>query len=185
MQTIESQQQEKEGFGFAKSMEREREREKEQELELDRLRLAQLKAKFDETLEALWDTGSGNKQGTDSIWAAPSLSIPSKPLWPTDANETFFTVSNTNNDHVVDTPFQESIVDDSPLIPWDLDLVGTKDCSVETVSKNNTRKFFIGSSIHTSMKFNILIIKMGKCWRKMIESVPKAQGRENFCKLLF
>ena len=134
---------EKAGFGFAKSMEWEREREKEQELELDRLRLAQLKAKFDETLEALWDTGSGNSQGTDSIWAAPSLSIPSKPLWPTDANESHFIVPTSKSEHVVDTPFQESIVDDSPLIPWDLDLVGTKDCSDETGNKNNTREFLI------------------------------------------
>lgn len=139
--TIESQHEdEKEGFGFVKLMERERdgENEKEQEIELDKLRLAQLTAKFDESLEALWDTASGNKQGTDSIWAAPSLSIPSKPLWPTDGNDTSFTVSTSSSEHVVDTPFQESIVDDSPLIPWDLDLVGTKDCSDETANKNNT-----------------------------------------------
>lgn len=127
-------------------MERERDNEKEEEIELDKLRLAQLTAKFDESLEALWDTASGNSQGTDSIWAAPSLSIPLKPLWPTDGNDTSsFTVSTTSSsEHVVDTtPFQESIVDDSPLIPWDLDLVGTKERSDEIAIKNNTRTFFV------------------------------------------
>lgn len=70
----------KETFGFAKSLEREREREREKEL--DDLRLAQLQAKFDESLEALWDSGPGNSNDKSSIWAAPSLSIPSGPLWP-------------------------------------------------------------------------------------------------------
>lgn len=163
--TIELQREgEKEGFGFVKSMEREREREKEQELELDRLRLAQLKAKFDQTLEALWDTGSGNTPGTDSIWAAPSLSIPSKPLWPTDTDETSFTVAAPKNEHVVETPLQESIVDETPLIPWDLDLVGTKDCSDETGNKNNTQYNVTWSET----------LDGSWCWRSMDKDLTSA-----------
>ncbi|XP_015435469.1 PREDICTED: uncharacterized protein LOC107191036 isoform X2 [Dufourea novaeangliae] len=129
----------KQSFGFVKSMERER--EKERELELDQLRLAQLQAKFDESLEALWDTGPGNAQDTASIWAAPTLSIPSGPLWPTDTTETIFTLSTSDNGYATDTPYQESIVDDSPLIPWDIDLISIEDytdeCSNKTKSENN------------------------------------------------
>lgn len=65
----------------------ERERDKERELEMDKIKLAQLQAKFDESLEALWDSGPGNAGDTASIWAAPSLSIPSGPLWPVDPTE--------------------------------------------------------------------------------------------------
>lgn len=124
----------KESFGFAKSMERER--EKEQELELDQLRLAQLQAKFDQSLEALWDSGPGNAQDTASIWAAPTLSIPSGPLWPTDTTETIFTLSTSDNGYATDTPYQESIVDDSPLIPWDIDLISIEDYAEECSNKN-------------------------------------------------
>ncbi|XP_076636401.1 uncharacterized protein LOC143349210 [Colletes latitarsis] len=126
----------KESFGFAKSMERER--EKERELELDQLRLAQLQAKFDESLEALWDSGPGNAQDTASIWAAPTLSIPSGPLWPTDTTETIFTLSTSDNGYATDTPYQESIVDDSPLIPWDIDLISIKDYADECSNKNKS-----------------------------------------------
>ncbi|CAL1688318.1 unnamed protein product [Lasius platythorax] len=124
--SIESQQSEdKESFGFAKSMERER--EKERELELDQLRLAQLEAKFNENLEALWNSVPGNAQDTASIWAAPTLSIPSGPLWPTDTTKTIFTLPTSNNNYATDTPNQDSIVDESPLIPWDIDLISIED----------------------------------------------------------
>lgn len=126
----------KESFGFAKSMERER--EKERELELDQLRLAQLQAKFDESLEALWDSGPGNAQDTASIWAAPTLSIPSGPLWPTDTTETIFTLSTSDNGYATDTPYQESIVDDSPLIPWDIDLISIEDYADECSNKKKS-----------------------------------------------
>lgn len=136
-QTIETQRREdKESFGFAKSMERER--EKERELELDQLRLAQLQAKFDESLEALWDSGPGNAQDTASIWAAPTLSIPSGPLWPTDTTDTTFTLSTTDNGYATDTPYQECIVDDSPLIPWDIDLISIEDYAEECGNKNKS-----------------------------------------------
>ncbi|XP_063993011.1 uncharacterized protein LOC135170849 isoform X2 [Diachasmimorpha longicaudata] len=108
----------KESFGFAKSMERER--EKERELELDQLRLAQLQAKFDESLEALWDSGPGNSQDKASIWAAPSLSIPSGPLWPVDTCELPL-IFPFNDSSSSTTPYQESIINDSPSIPWDID----------------------------------------------------------------
>lgn len=135
--TIDSRRSEdKESFGFAKSMERER--EKERELELDKLRLAQLQAKFDESLEALWDSGPGNAQDTASIWAAPTLSIPSGPLWPTDTTETIFTLSTSDNGYASDTPYQESIVDDSPLIPWDIDLISIEDYADECSNKNKS-----------------------------------------------
>lgn len=124
---------EKESFGFVKSMECER--EKERELELDQLRLAQLQAKFNESLEALWDSGSDNAA---SIWAAPTLSIPSGPLWPTDTTETIFTLSTSDNGYATDTPYQESIVDDSPLIPWDIDLISIEDYSDECSNKNKS-----------------------------------------------
>lgn len=132
---IETQRREdKESFGFAKFMERAR--EKERELELDQLRLAQLQAKFDESLEALWDSVPGNAQDTASIWAAPTLSILSGPLWPTDATDTTFTLSTADNGYATDTPYQECIVDDSPLIPWDIDLVSIEDYAEECSNKN-------------------------------------------------
>ncbi|CAK9805965.1 Uncharacterized protein KIAA0232 [Anthophora quadrimaculata] len=127
---------EKQSFGFSKSMERER--EKELELELDKLRLAQLQAKFDESLEALWDSGPGNAQDTASIWAAPTLSIPSGPLWPTDTTETIFALSTSDNGYATDTPYPESIVDDSPLIPWDIDLISIEDYADECSNKNKS-----------------------------------------------
>ncbi|KOC68269.1 Uncharacterized protein KIAA0232 [Habropoda laboriosa] len=127
---------EKQNFGFSKSMERER--EKELELELDKLRLAQLQAKFDESLEALWDSGPGNAQDTASIWAAPTLSIPSGPLWPTDTTETIFALSTSDNGYATDTPYPESIVDDSPLIPWDIDLISIEDYADECSNKNKS-----------------------------------------------
>ncbi|CAK9831018.1 Uncharacterized protein KIAA0232 [Anthophora retusa] len=127
---------EKQSFGFSKSMERER--EKELELELDKLRLAQLQAKFDESLEALWDSGPGNAQDTASIWAAPTLSIPSGPLWPTDTTETIFALSTSDNGYATDTPYPESTVDDSPLIPWDIDLISIEDYADECSNKNKS-----------------------------------------------
>lgn len=120
----------------------EREREKELELQLDKLRLAQLQAKFDESLEALWDSGPGNAQDTASIWAAPTLSIPSGPLWPTDTTETIFTLSTSDNGYATDTPYQESIVDDSPLIPWDIDLISIEDYADECSNKNKSGQYF-------------------------------------------
>lgn len=116
----------------------EREREKERELELDQLRLAQLKAKFNENLEALWNSVPGNAQDTASIWAAPTLSIPSGPLWPTDTTKTIFTLPTSNNDYATDTPNQDSIVDESPLIPWDIDLISIEDNADEYSNKNKT-----------------------------------------------
>jgi len=116
----------------------EREREKERELELDQLRLAQLKAKFNENLEALWNSVPGNAQDTASIWAAPTLSIPSGPLWPTDTTKTIFTLPISNNDYATDTPNQDSIVDESPLIPWDIDLISIEDNADEYSNKNTT-----------------------------------------------
>lgn len=113
----------------------EREREIEHELDLDQLRLAQLQAKFNENLEALWDSGPGNAQNTASIWAAPTFSIPSGPLWPTDTTETIFTLSSLDNDYVSDK-CPESIVDESPLIPWDIDLI--EDYTDECSNKNKT-----------------------------------------------
>lgn len=121
---------EKESFGFAKSMERER--EKERELELDQLRLAQLQAKFDESLEALWDSGPGNSQDKASIWAAPSLSIPSGPLWPVDTGEFPLILPFNDSSSSTTTPYQESIIDDSPIIPWDIDFSVGK-CTDENV----------------------------------------------------
>lgn len=120
----------------------EREREKEQELALDQLRLAQLQAKFDESLEALWDTGPGISQGTDSIWAAPSLSIPSGPLWPTDNADASFPIIKLEKDKAETPIYQESHIDDSPLIPWDVDLFSIEDYAEESGSKDTkTRKF--------------------------------------------
>ncbi|XP_016841260.1 uncharacterized protein LOC100119957 isoform X2 [Nasonia vitripennis] len=126
---------EKEDFGFVKSMERER--EKEQELALDQLRLAQLQAKFDESLEALWDTGPGISQGTDSIWAAPSLSIPSGPLWPTDNADASFPIIKLEKNKAETPIYQESHIDDSPLIPWDVDLFSIEDYAEESGSKDS------------------------------------------------
>ncbi|XP_012260951.2 uncharacterized protein LOC105688889 isoform X2 [Athalia rosae] len=124
-------------YGFAKSMERERDRERE--LELDQLRLAQLQAKFDQSLEALWDSGPGNAQDTASIWAAPSLSIPSGPLWPAETSDAPFILPLSNSGrNIMDTPYQESIIDDSPLIPWDIDLIDVGDYVDETGNKNKT-----------------------------------------------
>lgn len=124
-------------YGFVKSMERERDRERE--LELDQLRLAQLQAKFDQSLEALWDSGPGNAQDTASIWAAPSLSIPSRPLWPTDTTEAPFLLPLGNTArNLLDTPYQESIIDDSPLIPWDIDLIDVGDYADDTANKDKT-----------------------------------------------
>ncbi|XP_018354596.1 PREDICTED: uncharacterized protein LOC108755811 [Trachymyrmex septentrionalis] len=129
---IESQRSEdKESFGFAKSMEREREKE------LDQLRLAQLKAKF-ESLEALWNSVPGNAQDTASIWAAPTLSIPSGPLWPTDTTRTIFTLPTSDNGYATDTSNQESIIDESPLIPWDIDLISIEDNADECSNKDKT-----------------------------------------------
>lgn len=136
-QTIDARRSEdKETYGFAKSMERER--EKERELELDQLRLAQLQAKFDESLEALWDTGAGNGQDKASIWAAPSLSIPSGPLWPVDPGEVPLTLPISDCVSTVDTPYHESVVDDSPIIPWDIDLIGVEKYVNESSSKDGT-----------------------------------------------
>ena len=119
----------------------ERDREKEQELALDQLRLAQLQAKFDESLEALWDTGPGISQGTDSIWAAPSLSIPSGPLWPTDTVDASFPLINLEKNTTGTPLYQESHIDDSPLIPWDVDLFSIEDYAEESgSSKEKTRK---------------------------------------------
>ncbi|XP_046750011.1 uncharacterized protein LOC124413466 isoform X1 [Diprion similis] len=124
-------------YGFAKSMEKERDRERE--LALDQLRLAQLQAKFDQSLEALWDSGPGNAQDTASIWAAPSLSIPSGPLWPSDPNEAPFLLPLGNNGrNVMETPYQESMIDDSPLIPWDIDLIDVGDYEDEPGNKDKT-----------------------------------------------
>ncbi|KYM95949.1 hypothetical protein ALC62_13397 [Cyphomyrmex costatus] len=119
----------KESFGFVKSMEREREKE------LDQLKLAQLKAKFD-SLETLWNSAPGNAQDTSSIWAAPSLSIPSKPLWPTDPTRTIFTLPTSDNGYATDTSNQESIIDESPLIPWDIDLISIEDNADECSNKD-------------------------------------------------
>lgn len=124
----------KDSFGFAKSMELER--EKERELELDQLRLAQLQAKFNESLEALWDSGPGNAQDTASIWAAPTLSIPSGPLWPADTTEAVFTLSTSDNDNIAGIPYQESVVDESPFIPWDIDLISIEEYADECSNKN-------------------------------------------------
>ncbi|XP_043269222.1 uncharacterized protein [Venturia canescens] len=138
--TIETRRsEEKESYGFAKAMERER--EKERELELDQLRLAQLQAKFDESLEALWDTGSGIGQDKASIWAAPSLSIPSGPLWPVDAAEIPLTLPISESVSTVDTPYQETIVDDSPIIPWDIDPIGVEKYVNENGSKDGTTEY--------------------------------------------
>ncbi|XP_024885190.1 uncharacterized protein LOC112463204 isoform X1 [Temnothorax curvispinosus] len=129
---IESQtSEEKESFGFAKSMEREREKE------LDQLRLAQLKAKFNESLEALWNSVPGNAQDTASIWAAPTLSIPSGPHWPTDTTRTIFTLpTSSDNGYATDTPNQESIVDESPLTPWGIDVISIEDNADECSNKD-------------------------------------------------
>ncbi|XP_034949074.1 uncharacterized protein [Chelonus insularis] len=126
---------EKETFGFAKSMEKEREREQERELELDKLRLAELQAKFNESLEALWDSGPGINQDKASIWAAPSLSIPSGPLWPVDPGEVSLILPINDSVSTVDTPYQESI-DDSPIIPWDIDLIGVGKYTDESCEKD-------------------------------------------------
>lgn len=128
---IELKSEEKESFGFAKSMERERENE------LDKLRLAQLKAKF-ESLESLWNSVPGNAQDTAAIWAAPTLSIPSGPLWPTDTTRTIFNLPTSDKGHATDTPNKESIVDESPLIPWDIDLISIEDNADECSNKDKT-----------------------------------------------
>lgn len=139
-------------YGFAKSMERGRDRAREMELELDQLRLAQLKAKFDQSLEALWDSGPGNAQDTASIWAAPSLSIPSGPLWPTDTTDAPFLLPfGDTGRNIMDTPYQESINDDSPLIPWDIDLidVGDYDEPGNKEKTGNNSVIFIDSTRNT------------------------------------
>lgn len=109
----------KETFGFAKSLEREREKE------LDDLRLAQLQAKFDESLEALWDSGVGNSNDKSSIWAAPSLSIPSGPLWPMSTNEMslILPITNTTSSPIINTPKNEYIIDDLTIKNWNIDLI--------------------------------------------------------------
>lgn len=105
-------------YGFAKSMELEREKDQD----LYQLRLAQLKAKFNWQLEALWDSSPGNNQTTD-IWAAPSLSIPSGPAWPTDTSEAPLTLPASNGN----TPCQEHLADESPLIPLDIEWFNIED----------------------------------------------------------
>ncbi|XP_066584758.1 hybrid signal transduction histidine kinase G-like [Prorops nasuta] len=129
----------KDTFGFAKSMELER--EKERELELDQLRLAQLQAKFDQSLEALWDSGPGNSQDTASIWAAPTLSIPSGPLWPTETEAPFVALSTSDHGYSTETPYQESIIDDSPLIPWDIDLINIEDFTDECSNNKDKSEY--------------------------------------------
>lgn len=119
----------------------EQEREKEKELAMDELKLAQLQAKFDETLEALWDSGPGISQASDSIWAAPSLSIPSGPAWPTDSADTSFAMVALEKNTTESPLYQESHIDDSPIIPWDVDLFSIEDCSDESDYKTKTRKF--------------------------------------------
>ncbi|XP_015585439.1 uncharacterized protein LOC107263102 isoform X2 [Cephus cinctus] len=151
---------EKENYGFAKSMERER--EKERELELDQLRLAQLQAKFDQSLEALWDSGPGNAQNTASIWAAPSLSIPSGPLWPTDTIDATFALPISDKGHsaaVADTPYQESIIDDSPFIPWDIDLIGVEDYADESGNKEKSAEY--------NVNWSDSIMDGPWCWRDL------------------
>lgn len=135
----------------------EREREKERELELDQLKLAQLQAKFNESLEALWDSGPGNAQDTASIWAAPTLSIPSGPLWPTDTTETIFTLSTSDNDNIADTPYQESVVDESPFIPWDIDLISIEDYADECSNKKTGRTLHRCDTYNYSCDINVLI----------------------------
>lgn len=112
----------------------ERERERERELELDRQRLEQLQAKFDESLEALWDTGGANGHDTSSIWAAPTLSIPSRPSWPSDSvdqqlnnNGSISNLTTTIGGVEVERAFNicmDGIVDDSMMIGsnWSNDL---------------------------------------------------------------
>lgn len=139
MQAIESEIKDKEESGFTELMEHER--EKEQELALDQLKLAQLKAKFDESLEALWDTGPGISQGTDSIWAAPSLSIPSGPSWPTDPGDVTFPLITFEKGAVDTEYYRETHIDDSPLIPWGVDLFSIEDCPDESEKKEKSRKF--------------------------------------------
>ncbi|KAF7998302.1 hypothetical protein HCN44_009700 [Aphidius gifuensis] len=110
----------KETFGFAKSLEREREKE------LDDLRLAQLQAKFDESLEALWDSGPGNSNDKSSIWAAPSLSIPSGPHWPISTNEMslILPITNITSSTIINaTPKNEYIIDDLTIKNWNIDLI--------------------------------------------------------------
>ncbi|XP_023287696.1 uncharacterized protein LOC105703743 isoform X2 [Orussus abietinus] len=153
------QPEDKESYGFAKSMERER--EKEREMELDRLRLAQLQAKFDESLEALWDTGTGSTLDTASIWAAPSLSIPSGPLWPSDAVDAAsfsLPASEGGGGRPPETPYQESIVDDSPLIPWDIDLIGIEDFAEGPGPKDKT---------DYNVSWSEAIVEGPWCWRDL------------------
>ena len=107
------------------------EREKEQELALDQLRLAQLEAKFDESLEALWNNGSNISQSMDSIWAAPSFCIPSGNLWPTEITDVSFSAIASDKT----AQYQETLIDDSPLIPLDVDLFDIDDYDDETDSK--------------------------------------------------
>ncbi|KAJ8687207.1 hypothetical protein QAD02_023001 [Eretmocerus hayati] len=128
--TVDTQsKEEKEDSDIMDSMEQVK--DSEQELMLDQLRLAQLQAKFDESLEALWDSGPGISQNTDSIWAAPSLSIPSGPLWP-DASHPSFSSVILPAKEVTEIPlYQEPRVEDSPLIPWDIDLFSIEDCADE------------------------------------------------------
>ena len=116
----------------------EREREKQRELELDQLRLAQLQAKFDESLEALWDTGPGIGQDKASIWAAPSFSIPTGPLWPINDELIPLNLPISDTASTAVTPYQESIVDDSPIIPWDIDLIGIGQYVNESSNKDGT-----------------------------------------------
>ncbi|KAG8040311.1 hypothetical protein G9C98_000882 [Cotesia typhae] len=58
-------------FGFAKSMERERDNDRESEM--DKIKLQELQAKFDHSLEALWDSGpdynlNWSDYGGDGPW---------------------------------------------------------------------------------------------------------------------
>lgn len=129
-------------FEFAKLMEQERDRQKAEERELDQLQLEQLQAKFDESLEALWDSSSGTSQSTDSIWAAPSLSIPSGPLWPADTCDSSYPMITLEKREKVETPlYQGSQTDESPLIPWDIDLFSIEDYIDEADEKEKTSKF--------------------------------------------
>lgn len=127
--------------------------------EWERHELARLEAKF-EKLELLWNsipdaqitasiwqaskTASiwkapyGNLDST--IWAAPTLSIPSGPLWPTDTTKTIFTLPTSDNGCATDTP-QELLDDESPIISENINLISIED-NADECNKDKTGKIF-------------------------------------------
>ncbi|KAH0555588.1 hypothetical protein KQX54_020290 [Cotesia glomerata] len=122
----------------------ERERDNDRESEMDKIKLQELQAKFDHSLEALWDSGPGNAGDKASIWAAPSLSIPSGPLWPVDPTELLILPIIHDDD---DNDEDEDDDDD------DDDVINDEDSSInckKIINSCNNTPYFYNNHYHVS-----------------------------------